>query len=47
MNTNQLVATSLALFLASIVSPSFAEDLGEHGFANSDGVKIHYVTKGK
>jgi epoxide hydrolase 4 len=26
---------------------AFAQDVGEEGFANSDGVKIHYVTSGK
>jgi epoxide hydrolase 4 len=26
---------------------AFAQDAGEEGFANSDGVKIHYVTSGK
>jgi pimeloyl-ACP methyl ester carboxylesterase len=28
-------------------SGAFADDLGEDGFADSDGVKIHYVTKGE
>jgi epoxide hydrolase 4 len=27
--------------------PSYAEDLGEDGYADSSGVKIHYVTAGK
>ena len=24
-----------------------AQEIGEHGFADSDGVRIHYVTAGK
>ena len=37
---------SLALLVCSTCRVS-ADDLGEHGFARSDGVKIHYVTKGE
>ncbi len=29
------------------MSTASAEDLGEHGFADSEGVKIHYVTRGQ
>ena len=31
----------------AITGPVNAQDLGEDGFADSDGVKIHYVTAGK
>ena len=34
-------------FLAMGIATARAEDLGEDGFADSDGVKIHYVTAGK
>jgi len=34
------------VLLLSVVSAR-AGDLGEDGFADSDGVKIHYVTAGK
>jgi pimeloyl-ACP methyl ester carboxylesterase len=33
--------------LAVTVKLANAGDLGEHGFADSNGVKIHYVTKGE
>jgi pimeloyl-ACP methyl ester carboxylesterase len=41
-----------ALWLAVLVvgvcvAPAAAEELGDEGFADSDGVKIHYVTAGK
>jgi pimeloyl-ACP methyl ester carboxylesterase len=41
-----------ALWLAALVgavcgSPAGAEELGDEGFADSNGVKIHYVTAGK
>ena len=39
-----LFAVSIALLLAGQVT---ANDLGEDGFADSGGVKIHYVTAGK
>lgn len=45
----RLVVTA-CLVLALLVcctDNSPADDLGEHGFADSGGVKIHYVTKGK
>src|ERR1700745_926346 len=29
------------------VAPARAEELGEEGYADSDGVKLHYVTAGK
>src|SRR4249920_2725128 len=47
---------SLKLLLISLLVPcvcglalqvASAEELGEDGFADSDGVKIHYVTAGK
>ncbi len=39
-----LLAATLVLFLAG---RACADDLGESGFADSGGVKIHYVTAGK
>lgn len=41
-----LIITAVVL-LACSVQVSRAEDLGEDGFVDSDGVKIHYVTAGK
>jgi pimeloyl-ACP methyl ester carboxylesterase len=38
------LTTALAMTLAT---PALAQELGEEGFADSDGVKIHYVTAGK
>jgi pimeloyl-ACP methyl ester carboxylesterase len=35
------------LLLAATVTHANAEDLGEHGFADSGGVKIHFVVKGE
>ena len=43
----KLLAIGLMVFLAASVQTSWAEELGEDGFADSDGVKIHYVTAGK
>jgi pimeloyl-ACP methyl ester carboxylesterase len=42
------MATKVAgiFFLVGVLSVA-AQDLGEEGFADSNGVKIHYVTKGK
>jgi pimeloyl-ACP methyl ester carboxylesterase len=40
-----MLAVSMILLLAGQVAA--AEDLGESGFADSGGVKIHYVTAGK
>jgi pimeloyl-ACP methyl ester carboxylesterase len=37
----------LLLVLLFFAAPSRAEELGEEGFADSSGVKIHYVTAGK
>ena len=37
----------LAMMMAAGTTASLAEELGEEGFADSDGVKIHYVTAGK
>lgn len=39
-----IAATALLIGLAH---PSLAEELGEHGYADSGGVKIHYVTRGE
>jgi pimeloyl-ACP methyl ester carboxylesterase len=52
VNGNQFVYTTLLLFYALLATGTTAksteiEGLGEHGYADSDGVKIHYVTKGK
>ncbi|MGD9722069.1 MAG: alpha/beta fold hydrolase [Pirellulales bacterium] len=43
----KLLALSLILGLACSVQMARADELGEDGFADSDGVKIHYVTAGK
>ena len=43
----KLLILTTAMMLACTFTASRAEDLGEDGFANSDGVKIHYVTAGK
>lgn len=37
----------LLVSLLGILSSSHAEELGEEGYADSDGVKIHYVTSGE
>src|SRR5437867_4035770 len=38
----------VALFLAAVgATPVLAQELGTDGYADSDGVKIHYVTLGK
>lgn len=47
MSPSRVVLTFLALLLSAIVAPAFSDELGEHGFANSNGVKIHFVTKGE
>jgi pimeloyl-ACP methyl ester carboxylesterase len=39
--------TSVVLALLACTFPIHAEELGEEGFADSGGVKIHYVTMGK
>src|SRR5262245_19953841 len=36
-----------ALFCLSLVNFAHADELGEEGFVDSRGVKIHYVTSGK
>ena len=37
-----------SLFLMTqLTAPGLGDELGEHGFADSDGVKIHYVTAGE
>jgi pimeloyl-ACP methyl ester carboxylesterase len=43
----KLLLLSAAVLLACSVQASLAEELGEEGFADSSGVKIHYVTAGK
>ncbi len=41
------VSIAVAVLLGTLCQSVGADDeLGEHGFADSDGVKIHYVTKG-
>ena len=40
------IATCWAL-LAAFAGTACSDDLGEHGFADSDGVKIHYVSTGE
>ena len=35
------------LLLGAWAGPALADDLGEEGFVDSQGVKIHYVTQGK
>lgn len=47
MSPNRFVLTTLVILLAATVTCAMAEDLGEHGFADSGGVKIHYVAKGE
>ena len=51
MNGNQFACATLLLSYALLATGTTAESteiegLGEHGYADSDGVKIHYVTKG-
>jgi pimeloyl-ACP methyl ester carboxylesterase len=41
------VCVALAGLLVAAVPRATAQDLGEHGFVDSGGVKIHYVTRGK
>lgn len=43
----KLLGLAVIVLLACAVRTAAAEDLGEEGFADSDGVKIHYVTAGK
>jgi len=43
----KLLALTAFFLLACCAQYSAAEELGEEGFADSDGVKIHYVTMGK
>ena len=48
MNRHLVVGCSLTALLCLLTaSPLFAQELGEEGFADSGGVKIHYVTAGK
>jgi pimeloyl-ACP methyl ester carboxylesterase len=44
---NRLTSATIFMLLWATVAPAVAEDLGEHGFADSDGVKIHYVARGE
>src|SRR5437868_13828613 len=41
------VWTSLLALQLALAAPMDTESLGEEGFADSGGVKIHYVTSGK
>ena len=45
----RILATSVICFLAVTLQSAAAERLEgfQEGFADSDGVKLHYVTKGK
>lgn len=43
----KLLLLTLAVLMACSVQIATAEELGEEGFVDSDGVKIHYVTAGK
>lgn len=49
MKTIRLVVAALAVCLvtSSAALAAEEEELGTHGFADSDGVKIHYVTRGE
>ena len=47
MILNRLFGLTLLGLLVAVTLISAAEDLGEHGFVNSSGVKIHYVTRGQ
>jgi len=42
-----LFSMLVPVLLACAWQPAAAEELGEEGFVDSDGVKIHYVTAGK
>lgn len=43
----KILAIAAAVLLACCVQRGQGEEMGEEGFADSDGVKIHYVTMGK
>ncbi len=43
----KILAVTALIMLACSLNASAAEELGEEGFAESDGVKIHYVTAGE
>jgi pimeloyl-ACP methyl ester carboxylesterase len=47
MNRIRVQAILLALLLAAPLTRISAQDLGQHGYVDSGGVKIHYVTKGE
>lgn len=47
MTSNRLVLILAVMLFAATVCRAAAEDLGEHGFADSRGVKIHFVAKGE
>ncbi len=43
----KILAITLAVCLACCAQASLGEEMGEEGYVDSDGVKIHYVTMGK
>jgi pimeloyl-ACP methyl ester carboxylesterase len=43
----KILAILLAAFVAASVQANASEELGEEGYADSNGVKIHYVTAGQ
>jgi len=43
----KILALTLAICLACCAQASRGEEMGDEGYADSDGVKIHYVTMGK
>jgi len=43
----KILAFALAVSLACCAQASRGEEMGDEGYADSDGVKIHYVTMGK
>ena len=47
MSSKRSALATLTMLFAVTVTRATAEDLGEHGFADSGGVKIHYVAKGE
>ncbi len=47
MNSSKSAGAALAGLLLAVAPRAGAEDLGEHGFVDSQGVKIHYVTRGQ
>jgi pimeloyl-ACP methyl ester carboxylesterase len=43
----KILAITLTVCLACCARSSLGEEMGDEGYADSDGVKIHYVTMGK